>query len=117
MSLTKLNIQSTEKFEEIEITLKNKVVKGLVSNLRVERSSLPEGIYVVGIREGDSEIYGQLKNYVWVNHLIDVILKEEITLPEEGLYFLDEEDDKLDAECYNLNYLGGQMTFEAFLQN
>ncbi|MFD2254035.1 LPD28 domain-containing protein [Lactococcus formosensis subsp. bovis] len=117
MSLQKLNIQSAEKFEEIEITLKNKTVKGLVSNLRVERSSVPKGVYIVGIREGDSELYGQLKNYVWVDHLIDVILKEELAVPEEGLYFLDEEDEKLDTESYNLNYPGGQMTLREFLQN
>lgn len=111
-----LDIQSTEKFETIELTFKDKKIPGLVSNLRVKRSSLPEGIYAVGIREGDESFYGQLKNYVWVDHIIDIILLEELELPEYGLNLIEDENEEITEADYDINYTGGFISLSEFLQ-
>jgi hypothetical protein len=111
-----LNIQSTEKFETIELILKDKKIPGLVSNLRVKRSSLPEGVYALGIREGDESFYGQLKDYVWVDHIIDIILLERLELPECGLYLIEDENEKITEADYDLNYTGGFMSLSEFIQ-
>lgn len=111
-----LNIQSTEKFETIELILKDKKIPGLVSNLRVKRSSLPEGVYALGIREGDESLYGQLKDYVWVDHIIDIILLERLELPECGLYLIEDENEKITEADYDINYTGGFMSLGEFIQ-
>jgi|GEM_PF-2895362 len=116
MAVKKLNLQSQEKFETVELIFKDKKIPGLVSNLRIDRSSLPEGIYAVGIREGDEVFYGQLNNYIWVNHIIDIILLEQLELPEDGLYLIEDENEKLTDENYDINYTGGFLSLAEFVQ-
>lgn len=115
MTLQKLEIQSSEKFEVVELTLKDKVLSGLISNLRVERSSVPEEVHVVGVREGDEDFYGQLKGYVWVDHIFDIILLEDIEIPEYGLIYTSKDEGLLEEE-YSLNYIGYSLSFKEFME-
>lgn len=115
MTLQKLEMHALEKFEVVELILKDKVLPGLISNLRVERSSVPEGIHVVGVREGDEEFYGQLKGYVWVDHIFDIILLEEIEIPEYGLIYTSKDEGLLEEE-YSLNYLGYSLRLKEFME-
>lgn len=55
-------------------------VKGLFTNLRVERSSLPEGFHKYSIREGEDDFLSSVKSDVWANHMGDFICKQELDL-------------------------------------
>lgn len=55
-------------------------VKGLFTNLRVDRSSLPEGFYKYSIREGDENPFSSVKENVLVNHMGDFVCKKELDL-------------------------------------
>lgn len=59
-------------------------VKGLFTNLRVERDSLPEGFYKYSLREDDEEYFSSVENDVLVNHSGDFICKSELSLGEDG---------------------------------
>ena len=80
----------------------------LFTNLRIDRKSLPEGLFAYDLRDCD-DCCGEpceLRNFVLVNHWGTVITKEPIEGASEGID-LDEED---------YNYLGEDMTLENFLE-
>ena len=113
MSLQKLDLNSSETFETIEVFINGKMYAGLRSDLRVERDTLPEGFYVVGVRESEEDsFYGQLKDYVWVNHIFDIILTEKLELPEFGLYF---SEDEVSEDTWDFNITYDELTIKQFL--
>lgn len=77
-------------------------VKGLFTNLRVERASLPEGFYKYSIREGVDEPFSSVKDDVLANHMGDFICKQELDLNGQdecdlfGDYDFTDEDVNLD---------------------
>lgn len=71
-------------------------VKGLFTNLRVEKESLPEGFYKYSIREGADDYFSTLEKSVLVNHSGDFICKQELDLGEQGCKDLGEEYSFLD---------------------
>ncbi|MCI8605226.1 MAG: hypothetical protein HFE79_14010 [Ruminiclostridium sp.] len=91
-------------YEEFEILGR----KGLFTCMRVDRKSLPEGLYAYDLRDNDStgEIC-ELKSHVMVNHWGTIILKEPMEGADEGIMI--ESDD--------YNYLGTDMTIEDFSES
>ncbi len=78
----------------------------LFTNLRIDRKSLPDGLYAYDLRDSD-ELDGtpsELKSFVMVNHWGTVVTREPIDGADEGIV-LDEND---------YNYLGEDMTLEEF---
>ena len=63
-------------------------VKGLFTNLRVERSSLPEGFFKYSLREGEDDFLSSVKSDVLVNHMGDFICKQELDLNGQDEYDL-----------------------------
>ncbi len=74
--------------------------------MRIDRESLPEGLYAYDLRDCDdcSGDPAELRSFVLVNHWGTVITKEPIEGADEGIV-LDEDD---------YNYLGEDMTLEEF---
>ena len=81
----------------------------LFTNLRIDRKSLPDGLYAYDLRDSDNcdGTPSELKSFVMVNHWGTVIVKEPIDGADEGIV-LNEDD---------YNYLGEDMKFEEFLNS
>lgn len=78
----------------------------LFTCLRIDRKTLPEGLYAYDIRDSDycDGTPSELCNFVLVNHWGTVIVKEKIEGADEGV-ILNEMD---------YNYLGEDMTLDEF---
>lgn len=61
-------------------------VKGLFTNLRVDRESLPEGFYKYSLREGEDDFFSSVDKNVWANHMGDFICKQELDLAGQDEY-------------------------------
>ncbi len=81
----------------------------LFTCLRIDRKSLPEGLYAYDLRDSDDcdGTPSELKSFVMVNHWGTVITKEPIEGADNGIV-LDEDD---------YNYLGEDMTLEEFTRD
>ena len=79
----------------------------LFTNLRIDRKSLPDGLYAYDLRDSDKcdGTPSELKTFVMVNHWGTVIVKEPIDGADEGIVLNDED----------FNYLGNDITLEEFL--
>ena len=89
-------------YERFEILGRN----ALFTNLRIDRKSLPNGLYAYDLRDSD-ECDGtpsELKTFIMVNHWGTVIVKEPIDGADEGIVLNDED----------FNYLGEDMTLNEF---
>jgi len=78
-----------ESFEEIEVFDK----PALFTPARIDRSTVPSGYYLYEVRH-DDDCQGdavQIASNIMVNHWGSIILREEITLPQDG--YLDIEPD------------------------
>ncbi len=89
-------------YEKFEILGHN----AIFTSLRIDRKSLPEGLYGYDLRDCDdcSGDPSELRNFVLVNHWGTVITKEPIEGADEGIV-LNEED---------YNYLGESITLDEF---
>ena len=78
----------------------------LFTCLRIDRKTLPNGLYAYDLRDCD-DCTGdpcQLKNFVMVNHWGTVVLREPIEGAENGV----------DLDRNDYNYLGEEMTLNEF---
>lgn len=78
----------------------------LFTCLRIDRKSLPDGLYAYDLRDCDdcSGDPAELRNFVLVNHWGTVITKEPIEGANDGIV-LEEKD---------YNYLGEEISLEEF---
>ena len=78
----------------------------LFTCMRIDRKSLPEGLYAYDLRDSDDcdGTPSELKTFVMVNHWGTVITKEPIEGADEGIVLNDDD----------YNYLGEDMTLEEF---
>ena len=99
--MTPINANETG-YERFEILGRD----ALFTSLRIDRKSLPEGLYAYDLRDCDdcSGDPCEVKSFVLVNHWGTVIVKE----PIEGA------DDGIDLDESDYNYLGEEMTLEEF---
>lgn len=82
----------------------------LFSNGRIDRETLPEGLYCYELREGDSGYAATIEASVTVNHFGSVITTQPIQIPEHG--FVELNDDN------GLSFSnGGEMTIFEFVQH
>ena len=95
----------TERFEEVEVLGK----PALFTCLRVDRNTLPPGLFMYEVREDDgmSGIACQIARNIMVNHWGTIITREPIKLPRDGYLDIDAED---------INYgVGGLCTVKEFM--
>lgn len=80
--------------------------EALFTDLRIDRKTLPEGLYGYDLRECDDGNGDpcELKSFVLVNHYGTVILKEPISGADDGVVIRDED----------YNFLDGHLTLEEF---
>lgn len=67
----------------------------MFTNMRIDRSTIPEGYYAYDVRESDGGAgdFAQVQSYVMVNHWGTIIGKDEIPMDEKwGCYFCTEDD-------------------------
>ncbi len=81
----------------------------LFTSLRIDRNTLPKGLYAYDLREDD---YGkgdicELCGFVLVNHFGTAIVKEPI----------DGADDGIVIKNHDYNFLGDEMTIDEFMGN
>jgi hypothetical protein len=95
-----------EQYEEIEVLGKS----ALFSNIRIDRSSVPKGLYLYEIRHDDDNFGNpaQIARGILVNHMGSIITNEPIKLPPDGYLDIDPEKD--------WNYLGGNWTVKEFME-
>lgn len=79
-----------DRFEAVEVQGKTY----LFTNLRVDRTSIPEGSHAYDVRDDDEcgGNFAQIQPYVLVNHWGTIIGPEEIVLDERNQYNCTEED-------------------------
>ncbi|MCI8868610.1 MAG: hypothetical protein HFE61_10895 [Anaerotignum sp.] len=94
----------SEWFELVEID----GVEALFTNARLDRDTVPEGLYCYDVRETDgfSGIPATLERYVMANHWGTVLSKQEFPM-ENGYYGVKED---------GFNYLGEMVTLEEYMQ-
>ena len=81
--------------------------QGLFTNLRVDRNTLPEGLYAYDLRDEFDGNINQLKDKVIVNHWGTVILKTQITDADKGVTVTSEDYGFLGDSCTIEDYLSG----------
>lgn len=79
----------------------------LFSNFRIDRSTVPDGLYAYDLRDANDGIANEVKDTVTVNHFGTVITRNPIHGAEEGIV-LGEDD---------TNFLGYEMTLDDFRTN
>lgn len=86
MKPIKFNDTSDYQFMEVLDT------KGVFTNLRIDRNSLPEGFYKYSMRSGEEEFICEISNEVMVNHAGDFITKTPMDLGPDGRKSLSPDD-------------------------
>ena len=94
-----------ERFERVLIDGR----EALFTNLRIDRSTVPKGLYCYDIRETDgfSGVAASVERYVWVNHWGTILSKELFSL-ENGRYEIEADD---------IEYLDEYCTVEDYVKN
>ena len=82
----------------------------LFSNGRIDRESLPEGLYCYDLRAGESGLAATVEATVTVNHLGSVITTQPIEIPEQGFVALNDDNGLSFGD-------GGEMSIFAFVQH
>ena len=100
------------KFDAMEEHFEKALIDGrevLFTNIRIDRSTVPENLYCYDIREMDgfSGVAASVERYVWVNHWGTILLKEAFPL-ENGRYEILGDD---------MEYLCEYCTVEGYLKD
>ena len=86
--------------DEMEVCIKDKCIKGLFTNARIDKTTLPVDEYAYDLREGDNGDFCTIEPNVGVNHGGTFICNEEIIFPDRGVnqdkYFSFSEEDNCD---------------------
>jgi hypothetical protein len=93
-----------ENFELVELFDKS----ALFTNVRIDRDTVPEGVYVYDLRHGDSGNPMTVEPIVRVNHAGTVIMTEPLDFKVRKDEYLHIND--------GLNFLGKDKTFEEFME-
>jgi len=107
MKKMSLNIYD-EHYEFVELFGK----PALFSNARIDRETVPDGVYVYDLRHGDSGRPLTVEPFVGVNHAGTVIMTEPLDFSKQ---------EKKNGDKYlnirnRLNFLGECRTFEEFME-
>lgn len=80
-----------ENFEEITVLDR----PALFTNVRIERDTVPDGLYLYEVRGDDDGGCDpvQIARGIMVNHFGSIIVKEPIDLPPDGYLYIDPEKD------------------------
>lgn len=87
----------------------------MFTNMRVDRDSIPEGLYAYDVRDDCDGEFWEIQKFVLVNHWGTIIGKYELPL-EDGSYLCDPspEDDNISSEG-NYPFADPVQTLEEYL--
>ncbi len=92
-----------EEFDEIELMDRT----GIFTELRVDKSTIPDGVYCYELRHGDDDSFpAELEENVSVNYFGAILMTEKLELDKEG---------KLPIEYQDFGYTGDKMNLESFI--
>ncbi len=100
MKMCKVNAK-TEEYETFFILGQD----ALFTNSRLDRTTIPEGLYAYDLRDECDGNINELKEFVLVNHWGTVLVKEPIAGAGQGV--------QIKANDYN--YIGDTMTVDEFI--
>jgi hypothetical protein len=72
---------TNDEWEEMEIIIKDKVIIGMFTDFRINRSTIPDGKYAYDIRDGEDGFYS-IEPLVKVGHAGTFVCDEEIIFPK-----------------------------------
>lgn len=88
-------------------------VEGVLSERRIERSTLPEGFYKYSLSKGGEEYIGAISNELSANHAADFITKEPISLGSSGTKALNTQDwSFVDKDFDFESYFGSKLSID-----
>ncbi len=90
-------------YEEFEILGR----EALFTNMRIDRNTLPDGLYAYDLRDECDGEPCELKSFVLVNHWGTVVVKETVEGADSGVELTPD-------DC---NFLGETMSLEDFLND
>ena len=99
--MCKVNAQ-TEEYESFFILGQD----ALFTNARLDRTTIPEGLYAYDLRDACDGNISELKDFVLVNHWGTVLVKEPINGASEGVQI----------KPYDYNFIGETMTLDDFME-
>lgn len=69
----------------------------LFTNMRIDRTSLPSGIFAYDVRDCDCDgNFAEIREFVLVNHWGTILCKEKIPLNKNGSYYPEEGENYID---------------------
>ena len=75
----------------------------LFSNLRLDRDTIPEGLFCYDVRDADCDgTFAEVQPFVLVNHWGTIISKEPIPLNEYGCYWPERDANYFSADSVSL---------------
>ena len=77
----------------------------LFTNSRLDRTTIPDGLYAYDLRDECDGNINELKEFVLVNHWGTVLVKEPIEGADRGVQI----------KPYDYNFIGGDMTVDEFM--
>ena len=77
----------------------------LFTNARLDRTTIPEGLYAYDLRDACDGNINELKDFVLVNHWGTVLVKEPIEGADKGVQI----------KPYDYNYIGDITTVDEFM--
>ena len=72
-------------FQSMTLTLSDGEYQGYFSSMRVDRKTIPHGLFAYDIRHDEDTWFSELKDYVLINHFGTFITHTKISNAEEGL--------------------------------
>ena len=100
MKMCKVNAK-TEEYESFFILGQD----ALFTNARLDRTTIPEGLYAYDLRDACDGNINELKDFVLVNHWGTVLVKEPIDGADKGVQI----------KPYDYNYIGDITTVDEFM--
>lgn len=99
-----IDVKEIRNFELVQV---DNLPPCLFTDLRIDKDSLPSGIYAYDVRDCDCDgTFAEIKKFVLVNHWGTILCKEEVPLDEYGSYYPEEGE----------NYIG-YSTLEEFCKS
>ena len=77
----------------------------LFTNSRLDRTTIPDGLYAYDLRDECDGNINELKDFVAVNHWGTVLVKEPIEGADKGVQI----------KPYDYNYIGDSLTVDEFM--
>lgn len=78
-----INFNEIDDFQSVELDIPNQeAIPAMFTDYRVDRNSIPKGLFAYDIRSVGTEDFASIEPYVLVNYTGTVIVRQEIPMTE-----------------------------------